>query len=103
MSPTSARAFSPELGDPSRGKHLPRANHYSERAAVISKTAHVLVCRVSVLQDIQIVRDKQELGLIFPICHLSEESLSHHNATTAKEGEAPSVQLTQERVVYDIG
>lgn len=70
---------------------------------MVSKPGRVLVYKVSVLQDIQIIGDKQELGLNLPICHLSEESLSHCDATTAEEGETPSVQLTHGSVVYGVG
>lgn len=51
---------------------------------MVSKPAPALVYKVSVLQDIQVVRDKQELGLNLPICHLSAESLSHWDAATAE-------------------
>lgn len=70
---------------------------------MVSKPGRVLVYKVSVLQDIQIIGDKQELGLILPICLLSEESLSHYNATIVEEGETPSVQLTHRSVVYGVG
>lgn len=68
-----------------------------------SKPGHVLVYKVSVLQDTQIIGDKHELGLNLPICHLSEESLSHYDAITREEGETPPVQLTHESVVYGVG
>lgn len=60
------------------------SNHHLEAATVVSKPAPVLAYKVSVLQDIEVVRDKQELGLNLPICHLSGESLSHWGATTAE-------------------
>lgn len=65
---------------------------------MVSKPAPVLVYKVSVLQDIHVVRDKQELGLNLPNCHLSGESLSHCDTTTAEGGETPPVQLTHGRV-----
>lgn len=62
---------------------------------MVSKPGRVRVYKVSVLQDIQIIRDKQELELNLPNDHLSGESLSHYDATTTGEGETPSVQLTR--------
>lgn len=70
---------------------------------MVSKPGRVLVYKVSVLQDIQIIRDKQQLGLNLPIYHLSEKSLSHHDATAMEEGETPPVQLTHGSVVYGVG
>lgn len=70
---------------------------------MVSKPGHVLVYKASVLQDIEIIGDEQKLGLILPFCHLSEESLSHYDATIVEEGETPSVQLTHGTVVYGVG
>lgn len=69
---------------------------------MVSKPGCMLVYKVSVLQDIQITGDNQELGLNVPICHLSEKSLSHYDATTVEECETLLVQLTHGSVVYGV-
>lgn len=63
----------------------------------------MLVYEAPILQDIQIIGDKMEMGLTLPIWHLSGESLSHSGSATVEEGEASPVQLTQIGMVYGMG